>query len=57
MRPFFGALIDARMCSLRDLQEHHSLDDACDLNEQLTARVENEWRAHDHAEKKAREKR
>ena len=31
-------------------------DDACELNEQLMAHVENEHRAHDHAEKKAKEK-
>ena len=38
------------------LKETLDLDDACDLNEQLMAHVENEYRAHDHAEKKAKEK-
>ena len=38
------------------LKETLDLDDACDLNEQLMARIENDYRGHEHAEKKAKEK-
>lgn len=57
MNPFFGALVDAELAEYVHFKESISLDEALDLNEQLMARVENEWRSHDAAEKKAREKR
>ena len=56
MNPFFGALVDAGLAEYVHFKESITLDEALDLNEQLMARVENDHRAHDHAERKAKEK-
>ena len=39
-----------------DCKTQLTLDEACDLNELLAAKVENEHRAHEAAERKAKEK-
>ena len=50
-------MIDAGLCSYRDARERLSLDEVMDLHEVLVAKIENEHRAHQAAEKKAKEKR
>ena len=49
-------MIDAGLCSYIDARDILSLDEVADLNEVLSARVENDWLAHEAAERKARQK-
>ncbi len=49
--------MDAGLAEYLDLKNTFDLDEAMELHEQLTARIENDHRAHDAAEKKAKEKR
>ena len=57
IKPFFGALIDAELAEYLDLKERYTLDEAFELHEVLTARVENEHRSYAEAERKSKEKR
>ena len=57
IKPFFGALIDADLAEYLTLKNTLDLDDAMQLHEQLTARIENDHRAHEEAERKSKEKR
>ena len=50
-------MIDAGLCSYRDCRDTLSLDEVCDLNEVLVARVENERRADEAAERKSKPRR
>ncbi len=49
-------MIAERLCAYADLRERLTLDDVYDLNEVLVARQENERRAYEAAERKAKEK-
>ena len=49
--------MDAGLAEYLALKNTLDLDEAMQLHEQLTARIENDHRAHEAAEKKAKEKR
>lgn len=51
--PVFSELIAERYCTLRDLQEYYSYQDALDLFEVLTVNRVNDIAAREHARKKA----
>ena len=55
--PFFARVIDAGLCSYRDCRDTLSLDEVCDLNEVLVARVENERRSDEAAERRSKPRR
>ena len=49
--------MDAGLAEYLALKNTLDLDEAMQLHEQLTARIENDHRAHEEAERKAKEKR
>ena len=55
--PFFAVPIGAGLCTYTEARDMLSLDEIADLNEVLLVRTENERRAHDAAERKAKQKR
>ena len=56
MPSFFSVPIDAGLCTYIDCRDHLTLDEVADLNEILAVRYENERRAYEEAERRARQK-